>query len=71
VNNRQNANQVWVGKCEFPGKKPFLLGNVVLPYGSMDHEVQTALKALWDDIIPYPGPDYIRPIPGAIFFTGT
>ena len=64
------ANRIWVGMCEFPGKKRFYLGNVVMPLEAMDHEIQKALVELWDSIIPYPAPDYIRPIPGAIFFSG-
>ncbi len=64
----------WVGRYQWPEKKPFLFGTAFLPLEITDQELQKLLDEkfaqAWQDILPdhYERPKLLAYIPGAIFF---
>lgn len=68
------AMRPWCARFQWPGKKPFLVGTVFLPRKTMQHELEAALQAAfdeeWGEILPdhFERPKLIALLPGAIFF---
>lgn len=55
--------RLWIGECEYRGKKQFYLGTV-----EAESEMQAVIKLqeLWTTISPHPCPEVIIAIPGHI-----
>lgn len=70
----EKAVRSWCAVYQWPGKKPFLVGTVVLDRDTPYHELEAALgrlfDELWGSILPdeLPRPKLIDLRPGAIFF---
>lgn len=60
--------RVWLGRCQYDGHEPFMLGQVVLSEDARFDEVLKALEMLWRVISPHPVPK-IEPIEGMILVT--
>lgn len=66
--------RAWCARYQWPGKKPFILGTVLLPRDTMQHQLEAELVKLfdekWGDILPdhFERPQLIALLPGAIFF---
>lgn len=64
----------WLGRFQYPGKKEFWAGTVILPRETPVHEIEAALKAkftdFWNGLLPdsYTHPPMIGMEAGAIFF---
>ena len=54
----------WCGRCEYPGRKPFILGTV---QAESELDALRQLQAAWAAHSPHPAPS-IAPIPGMLAF---
>ena len=55
----------WVGRCQYPDRKPFLLGTV---QAHSELEALDELAKLWARISPHPLPSHIEAEPGLLAF---
>jgi len=60
-------NRAWSARCQYPDRKPFYLGTVMMPIRSTQAEVDAALHALWHGLSPYPAPELVA-VPGIVVF---
>lgn len=60
-------NRLWIGRAQYPGRRPFIFGNVVLPTDAKHHEIAAALADLWASLSPHPAPPFV-PEAGAVFY---
>lgn len=61
------AVRPWCAKAQFPGKKPFIGGTVVLPAAARFDEIEAALYAHFYEFQPT-GFKILEPICGSLFF---
>lgn len=59
------AYRHWVGRCCYPGKKPFLFGTV---QAETELEALRALDVLWAEISPHAMPPEVAMLPGLLAF---
>lgn len=63
----KEAIRPWCAKAQYPGLKPFIMGNITMPSDARHDEIVDALQAHALTFIP-PGFIIIEPMGGALFF---
>ena len=69
LTDREDAIRPWCAMAQFPGKKPFIGGTVIIHASANSSEIIDALRAHFLTFLPE-GFEIVKPIAGAIFFNG-
>lgn len=64
----EQAQQAWVGICQFPGRKEFYAGTVWHPVGENKHVIEESLLAEFREVLPLDvkPPTIVKLIPGML-----
>lgn len=66
--DRADAHQSWCFRCQYPGKRHFIFGTIIVPFGTPMHIIMERMGEAWAEVFPFDPPAEAAPVPGMILF---